>query len=249
MTNYIFADLNRIFKKQSFLLALGAFAGCFVILVFIYFNPSFTSDMYVSKITSFMSYFPLIIGLFTFLSVYADDFKCHSMQIAIGYGMPRSRIIFAKLLESTILLLLTAGAMAILLVATPLLLKLAPTSQQIVSLVLTALGESLRALGYVAISAIAVFLSQNGTGGIILYVLLSSKTIYIVLSMLLGQDFLRNAIGDLTKYLYTVMIYTCKTNLMQGGHVLIYLIFALLLYVVLPTIISMVGFHKKELEF
>ncbi len=249
MINYIFADLRRIFKKQSFMLAVGAFAGCFAILVFIYANPSFNAEMYVSKITSFMSYFPLVIGLLTFLSVYADDFKCRSMQIAIGYGMPRGRIILAKLLESTILLLITAMVMLVLLIVAPLLLGLAPTTQQITSLVLTAVAEFLRSLGYVAISAVAVFLTQNATGGTIFYVLLSSKTIYIIASMILGQDFLKNTIGDLTKYIYTVMIYTCKANLVQGGQPYLCLIVALLIYVVLPTIISVIGFNKKELEF
>ena len=249
MNNYIGADLRRIFRKQSFLWAFGAFAGCFAILVFIYFNPSFTAEMYVSKMTSFMSYFPLLVGLLAFLSVYADDFKCRSMQIAIGYGMPRGRIIFAKLLESAVLLLATAACMAVLLTAAPLLLGLTPTSQQMASLVLTAGEELLRALGYGAISAVAVFLTQNATGGTILYVLLSSKTVYIIATMLLGQDFLLGTVGDLTKYLYTVMLYTCKADLVQGGQPYICLSFALLIYIVLPTVISVVGFRKKELEF
>lgn len=249
MNNYIGADLRRIFRKQSFLWAFGAFAGCFAILVFIYFNPNFTAEMYVSKMTSFMSFFPLVVGLLTFLSVYADDFKCRSMQVAIGYGMPRGRILFAKLLESAVLLLATSALMAIFLAAAPLLLGLAPTSQQMASIILTACAEFLRALGYGAISAVAVFLTQNATGGTILYVLLSSKTVYIIATMLLGQDFLRDTVGDLTKYLYTAMLYTCKADLVRGGQPYICLIFALLLYVVLPTVISIVGFHKKELEF
>ena len=249
MINYISADLRRVFQKQSFLWAFGAFAGCFVLLVFIYFNPSFTAEMYVSKMTSFMSFFPLVVGLPTFLSVYADDFKCRSIQIAIGYGIPRGRIIFAKLLESAVLLLVTAMVMAILLAAAPLLLGLAPTAQQMDSLVLTTAAEFLRALGYITISAIAVFLTQNATGGTILYVLLSSKSVYIILTMLLGQDFLLGTVGDLTEYLYTAMIYACKADLLQGGHPFICLIAALLIYVALPTVISVVSFRKKELEF
>lgn len=249
MNNYIGADLRRIFRKQSFLWAAGAFAGCFAILMFIYSNPSFTAEMYVSKMTSFMSHFPLVIGLLTFLSVHADDFKCRSMQIAIGYGMPRGHIIFAKLLESAVLLLATTAGMTALLTAAPLLLGLTPTSQQMASLVLTAEAELLRALGYGAMSAVAVFLTQNATGGTILYVLLSSKTVYIIATMLLGQDFLRNTVGDLTKYLYTAMLYTCKADLVQGGQPYICLFFALLIYIVLPTVLSIVGFRKKELEF
>lgn len=138
--------------------------------------------------------------------------KCRSMQVAIGYGMPRGRILFAKLLESAVLLLATAAVMAALLTAAPLLLGLAPTPQQMASLVLTAGAELLRALGYGAISAVAVFLTQNATGGTVLYVLLSSKTVYIIATMLLGQDFLHDTVGDPDK----VSLYFDALHL-QGG--------------------------------
>ena len=65
----------------------------------------------------------------------------------------------------------------------------------------------------------------------------------------MGQDFLLGTVGDLTEYFYTAMIYVCKADLLQGGHPFICLILALLIYVVLPTIVSIVSFHKKELEF
>ena len=104
MTNYIKADIRRILHKNTFLTAVGIFFALYAGMVFIYFNPSFTADMYVAKITSYLSYFPMIVGLFVFMSVYADDFKCKSMQVAIGYGFSRSRIIAAKLAESFLLL-------------------------------------------------------------------------------------------------------------------------------------------------
>ena len=85
--------------------------------------------------------------------------------------------------------------------------------------------------------------------GVRSHVLLSSKTVYIIATMLLGRDFLLGTVGDLTKYLYTVMLYNCKADLVQGGQPYICLSFALLIYVVLPTVISVVGFRKKELEF
>lgn len=69
MTNYIKADIRRILHKNTFLTAVGIFLALYAGMVFIYFNPSFTADMYVAKITSYLSYFPLIVGLFVFMSV------------------------------------------------------------------------------------------------------------------------------------------------------------------------------------
>lgn len=249
MTNYLNADLRRILHKQSFLGSVGAFALLFAILVFIYLNPSFTVEMYVAKVTSFLSFFPLVIGIFVFISVYADDFKCRSMQVAIGYGMPRSHIILAKLLESTIILFATAVIMGVLVLCAPVVLGLAPNTQQLMSLALTVAAEMIRALGYLALSTIPVFFSQDAVGGIIAYVLLSSKTVYIVLSMVLGQELLVNTIGDLTKYLYTVQLYTVKADLIGGAPFIFTFVAALLLYIVLPTVIAIIGFRKKELEF
>lgn len=249
MTNYLKADLRRILHKQSFLGSVGAFALLFAILVFIYLNPSFTAEMYVAKVTSFLSFFPLVIGIFVFISVYADDFKCRSMQVAIGYGMPRSHIILAKLLESTILLFATAVIMGVLVLCAPVVLGLAPNTQQLMSLTLTMAAEMIRALGYLALSTIPVFFSQDAVGGIIAYVLLSSKTVYIVLSMVLGQELLVNTIGNLTKYLYTVQLYTVKADLIGGAPFIFTFVAALLIYIVLPTVIAIIGFRKKELEF
>lgn len=249
MINYLSADLRRIFRKRSFPLAVATFAACFAILVFVYANPGFTAEMYVSKITGFMSYFPLVVGLPTFLAVYADDFECGSMQVAIGYGMPRGRIVVAKLLESAFALLLAATIMAALLIATPQLLGLSPTTQQIFSLALTATVEFLRALGYAAISAVAMFLTQNATGGTIVHVLLSSKAGYIISSIILGQEFLVNTMGNLSNHLYTTLLCAWQAGMLQGEQQYLCLISALLIYVALPTIASVAGFRKKELEF
>lgn len=249
MKNYLSADLRRVLRKQSFLYAAGAFAVLFAALVFIYWGPSFTAEMYLAKITSFLSFFPLGIGVFVFTSVYGDDFKCRSMQVAIGYGMPRSRIILAKLLESMLLVLGTAAILGIPVLCAPVILGLAPNPQQLMALGLTLAAEALRSIGYLALSAIPVFLSQDVIGGIVAYVLLSSKTIYIVLSMILGQEFLVNGIGDWTKALYTSQLYTVKAELIHGNLCILPFLAALLIYIILPTVIAVVGFRKKELEF
>lgn len=128
MCNYIGADIRRVLHKPSFLGAIGTFAGLFALTVFIYFNPTFTAELYVTKISSFLSFFPLIVGLFVFLSVYADDFKCRSMQVAIGYGIPRGKIVLGKLLESAVLLFGVAAGMAVFVLAAPILLGLAPSA-------------------------------------------------------------------------------------------------------------------------
>ena len=49
MTNYIKADIRRILHKNTFLIAVGIFLALYAGMVFIYFNPLFTADMYVAE--------------------------------------------------------------------------------------------------------------------------------------------------------------------------------------------------------
>lgn len=249
MTHYISADVRRVLRKPSFRGAVGAFAALFAVLVFIYVDPSFTAEMYLAKVTGFLGFFPLGIGVFVFMSVYADDFKCQSMQTAIGYGIPRSGIVLAKLLEGALLLFGVAAIMALLVAGTPVVLGLAPNARQLASLALSVAVEALRALGYLALSAVPAFLLQDAIGGIIAYVLLSSKTVYIVLTLILGQAIWVETIGDLTKALYTAQLYALKDGLMRGDPFILPLAVALLLYMALPTAIAVMGFRRKELAF
>lgn len=249
MRNYLAADIRRVLHKPSFLGACATFAGLFFLLVFLYFNPGFTADQYVAKISAFLSFFPLLVGLFVFMAVYADDFKCRSMQVAIGYGIPRGRIVLGKLLETAVLLLCAAAALEVLVTATPIVLGLAPDFRHLESLTLTLLAETLRALGYTALATVPVFFSQNAVNGSIVYVLLASKTVYIALTLLLGQDFVQNTVGDLTKYLYTSQLYTARDLLLGNAPFAVPLLWAVLGYVVLPTGIAAGAFYKKELEF
>ena len=249
MTNYIKADIRRILHKNTFLAAVGIFLVLYAGMVFIYFNPTFTSDMYVAKITSYLSYFPLIVGLFVFMSVYADDFKCKSMQVAIGYGFSRSRIIAAKLAESFLLLTGVGIITGVLINIVPSMIGLDMDGSQHLNLTLAIVTEILRTAGYIAISAIAIFASQNAINGIIFYVLFSTKSVYIILSMILGQDIIVNTIGDFTKYLYTPQLYAAKAAIIQHGTIGVAPIVAIVVYVLLPAVISAVIFRKKELEF
>lgn len=249
MNNYIKADIVRILHKRTFLGAVATFWGLFLMQVFIYFNPSFTAEMYVAKITAFTGFFPLMVGLFIFMCIYADDFKCKSMQIAIGYGTPRRKIIIAKLIESMILLIVITFITGFLVLGTPLILGLTFTQQQLSYLALTVIADMLRAIGYIALSTIPVFFTQNAVNGIIVYVLLSSKTVYIILTMILGQELFVNLAGDLTQYLYTTQLYDASTLFFQAGQFDFAWIIAPVLYVFIPTIIAIIGFNKKELEF
>lgn len=249
MYNYILADIKRICHKKSFLMTIGAYTSLFLLMMFIYFNPTFTENAYAIKTTSFLGYFPLVIGLIVFLSVYYDDFKSKSMQVAIGYGMRRYKVVLSKIIESIVLFVLSIVIIGIIMVISPVLLGLKLNRSQITEILFTLIIEMLRAIGYISISSIPVFYTQNAVNGTILYVLLSSKTIMLFLSIILGQDFIVNIFGNLTKLVYTIGLYGIRSTFMQTGIINMSIVLMIIIYVILPTIISICGFRKKELEF
>lgn len=249
MNNYIFADIKRILHKKSFLAAAGIYAGIFLFMMFIYFNPTFTADAYIAKTKNFLSFFPFLIGLALFLSVYYDDFKSKSMQIAIGYGIPRYKIVLSKFIESVVLFAVTALCILVIVLVAPAAMSLSLNATQITELISGVFTEMLRAIGYVTISAVPVFYTQNAVSGTICTVLLSSKTVLIFSSMILGQDFIVNSLGNLTKYLFTVQLYSAQSAFVQSGSFSLSLIPTITVYVFLPVLLSVLCFNKKELEF
>ena len=91
MLNYLIADLNRMSRKKSLVYTLAAYVGLFFIMVYMIYNPNLDAGGYASKTDMFLEFYPLVVGIPIFLSIYSDDFKSKAMQIAIGYGIDRNK--------------------------------------------------------------------------------------------------------------------------------------------------------------
>lgn len=240
MVNYIKADLYRILHKQSFFGVIGTYIALFVLLIFILFNPTFTGAMYISKIYTFLDFFPLIIGLIVFVSLYVDDLKSNSIQIAIGYGLPRYKIILSKLLECFTLLIIISVCILFLVLITPILLDIKIDASQTIDLIKTILLEVIKTMSYISMSQIIVYIAFNSIEGMIMYLLLSTQVVYIVLNILLQQRFIVELFGYLNRYLLTDELYNTPTLLRILG--------VILFYIVLPVILSITIFQKRSIE-
>lgn len=240
MVNYIKADLYRILHKQSFFGVIGTYIALFVLLIFILFNPTFTGAMYISKIYTFLDFFPLIIGLIIFVSLYVDDLKSNSIQIAIGYGLPRYKIILSKLLECFTLLIIISVCILFLVLITPILLDIKIDASQTIDLIKTILLEVIKTMSYISMSQIIVYIAFNSIEGMIMYLLLSTQVVYIVLNILLQQRFIVELFGYLNRYLLTNELYNTPTLLRILG--------VILFYIVLPVILSITIFQKRSIE-
>jgi len=249
MLNYVIADVFRIFRKPTFIYANLCMIGVFLSLLIIKYNSQFDEEAYLELIITNAPFYRLIIGIPVFLSVYYDEFKSKALQTAIGFGISRPKVILSKFI--TIILTSIGSALFLGLIVWTLLpfLNLSLISAQHLQLLLNIFEEVLIVIGYISLSAILVYYSQNATIGLILYILLNSNLTKMVAVRILNQAFIQDAVGDLVPYLYTNSLRSEIEGLLQNGHLHLPMILLILSYIILPVCLSMAIFRKKELEF
>lgn len=249
MLNYIMADLSRISHKKSLIYTISGYIGLFLLMMFIVYNPSFTEVDYISKTNMFTGFYPLVVGIPIFLSIYYDDFKSKAMQVAIGYGISRSKVITIKFIESVILAFVSGLLLGLVVLVLPMFFKMSFTNAQLLQLNLGILIGVLKIIGYMSISTIFIYYSQNTILGVIAFILLASITVMLLLTTILSQDIIVKMVGDLSKHLYSILLFNEQEHFIAMGSFTFGGIAQILIYIILPTIISIVLFRKKELEF
>lgn len=99
MLDYITADYIRIMKRVPRIIGLVLYFIAMIIFMMVRFNSTtsnWTSVSFVSATNSFIIFFSLFCGLFEFLSAISDDLKAKTMQVAIGLGISRSKLLLRR---------------------------------------------------------------------------------------------------------------------------------------------------------
>ena len=243
MHNYMLADIARVLKKRSVRFGIPGFELCLALLLLFYGgNGAVSADM--RRAAEFaLDFFPLVIGTLLFVSVYADDFKCRAMQVAIGAGVSREGIVLAKFGECALLLLFA-------LVPTAALCFLLPGTRHLFYTdALTVAQVFLRTLGFMQLAATLCFLTQNSLQGAIAFALLSSNAMFILITMTLLTGPLKDNVGRLRPFLYTALLRTVQSNIQNGKPFAGIFVLAIGMYMLLPLMLALLGFRKKELSF
>ena len=249
MHNYMFADISRVLKKRSVLFGFPGFALCLALLLLFYGGKGTGSDDMRRAAEFALDFFPLVIGTLLFVSVYADDFKCRAMQVAIGAGVSREGIVLAKFGECALLLLFTLLPTAALCFLLPGIRNLFYTGAEAESVALTIAQVFLRTLGFMQLAATLCFLTQNSLQGVIAFALLSSNAMYILITMIFLTGPLKNNVGRLQPFLYTALLHSVQADILSGKPFVGILVLAIGVYMLLPLILALPGFRKKELSF
>lgn len=249
MHNYMLADIARILKKRSVRFGIPGFALCLALLLLFYGGKGAVSADMRRAAEFALDFFPLVIGTLLFVSVYADDFKCRAMQAAIGAGVSREGIVLAKFGECALLLLFTLVPTAAHCFLLPGVRHLFYTGAEAFSVALTIAQIFLRTLGFMQFAATLCFLTQNSLQGAIAFALLASNALYILITMIFLTGPLKNNVGRLQPFLYTALLRTVQRNILSGKSFVGMFVLAIGMYMLLPLILALLGFRKKELSF
>lgn len=248
MLNYIFADLRRIVRRIPRAIAVTVIIAILAAVLVIYKSTSdqFTSVAFVLGVKQYLGFLPVLIGLVEMMSVFTEDFRAKTMQVAIGIGIPRYQIVLSKIIEAMALVLCDLLVIAALTLIMAPVLSVSLNASQMLELSGSLLGIWLGVTAYISLTGILIFFTQ-GTGiATILYIALASG----VINMIFGLIFSIEAIAglQLQRITLTTMIKQFDANAALGIFNFS-TFFGILIYILAGVGITVAVFQKRELEF
>lgn len=214
MSNYLRAELRRVFCRVSRWVNLVIQCLIIVAIGYIIKLTSWSNENFASAISTYFSYGAvLFVGICELGTVYSDDFKSKTMQIAIGSGVSRTKVIAVKFIEIAIVSLFDLLIQGIVTVALGLILGAGLTSGQYGDLAVWVLIAWLTILCCTAAASIIMFHNQGGEIGKLIYIAMWAPVPFVLRYLLeLGPL----AQLQLSKYIYTEQLKLLSSYLMLG---------------------------------
>ena len=229
--------MRRILKKVNVwvLFIVSAFLCAMSVFIGYVSNPIWNGLVFVNKgVPAPIVY--LLTSLAVLLGVYGDDQKSGALSTVIGRGFSRTKVVFAKFLDSVILLFGMFLIMAVFNYFIAIVLGTHMTAFETKAYILQYLQNVCALLGYVTISAMFIYLTNSMPLGIILD---------IVLIILLSKRY------NLTRYDLDGFLRNAYSNFMLGmtGRGIISFVLGMVIFVGGAVALSQLIFHVKELDF
>lgn len=247
INNYLKADLWRISKRVPRMICALVMVVIYAIYVFKGSKgDSWNSVFLMERILSGFSMAAVGYGILEFLSVFADDFKAKTMQVAIGAGMKRRHVILTKWLDGILLMMSDLLFTVIVGLAAGAATGVWINGEQMVDLLIRYFGEIIASAGYFSLSLIVVFYMQSVLIPLIAYLCISLTIVKMILDYLLSIGDLQQ--WNLGRFLFTNAKEAFVSRLTVGSFDVEALIIVLV-YIIGGYVISSLLFKKKELEF
>lgn len=242
MKNYFDADIKRIHSKRSYLIVL---AVVYVLMAFIAGLQCGNPDSYLSMADIIAGSMPIFLGTIVFFAVFQDDAKTGTMQVAIGRGLTRKQVIWAKVLEGLVLTVVYYLVAALILSLVPLVLPISLTAANVFDIWSTTVQSILDTFLFFNIGMIIFVACFKVNFAEITYILFAFSIIPGALNVILGVCYSKFGMPNLLPLLYDNMTGAfIKEPLAHLGSGL-----GIIIYIVVSLWLTIRIFRKKELEF
>lgn len=246
MLNYINADLYRIFRR----IPRWIMVGIVMVVIAVLFWPDSNSDSTIIELAelleSTLKYVPVYIGFIEIIYVFGDDFAGKTAQIAIGTGVKRNQVIFAKWIEFVI----TVATDVVMIVVISLVLSVVKTHYlpaQILGDLIAHMIISILATGaYVSLVFPIMFAMQTITVAFLIYIIIAAGAINKIIGLISGTKLLKHLMIE--NYTLTNCLNVFRSRMVMGNFHF-ESILGIIIYICLFIYLTTVVYKKRELEF
>lgn len=248
MLNYIHADLHRIFRRVSrWMLLILFYAGALGFELYQAVTKGFNSVNFIAAGASLFEITAIVLGMMEIQNVFADDFSAKTMQIAIGLGVSRPKIVLTKLIDFAVLAVLDTLVMTALFTLGGTVCGIHLMGEQVYLMFVSALGSAVFMTVVAAFTMIPVFYTQSTAIAILIYLVLSLDPVNIVLQLLSKKEIVMNL--HLTALTFSSVNNTFFTQLSLRNALPIGQLIGIIIYLAGAYGLTVLAFNKRELEF
>ncbi|MCR5586374.1 MAG: hypothetical protein K6F77_02445, partial [Lachnospiraceae bacterium] len=242
--NCIAADLRRVLRKKTFIIMLVIVAllniGAAIPAVLAH-GAEESSAKFALIIGALNQFTGIFIGIPVFLAVFSDDFKSRAMQTAIGFGLSRAKLIVCRFLE---VVLLIAECYVVLSIVVFVMKIIAGADMNAFTGIMKNLWlTEIEVLCHCSVCMIIVYIMQNAVLALVSFILLMSGFLDGIVMAIEMIPFLKehNIKPSCLFANYSL------SEAVSGKAYFWPIVFVA--YIIVPIIITMIVFRKKELEF
>ncbi len=247
MRRIILSDLKRLLGKKSvgvfFLISLFYLLLRVLVWTYLMEEPFLAVKYLLNSIVPIS----VILGVVMFNAIYGDDFRSMSYITAIGRGISRTKVVFAKLIDIIILSIILYGILCLI---STLLLPKDCLQNHTMAMVWygTFIISVYKTIGYMALASMVLFITNNIPIGTIVLVLLyfaapSSGMLFGINEALYKLHLERIHFEGIAENAFTDILYG------SYGAAIFKILIGLIVYLGGVLIVTNVIFGKRELDF
>lgn len=249
MLNYIRADMHRITRRVPRIVI--------VVLILVIAAVNMLSNAVSDQLNSigFMAQIPFlftivgaIFGMVEIMSVFSDDFRAKTMQVAIGLGVSRRHVVLAKTIEYALLNLVDMLVLSGMLMGGTAAVGIGLSGDDVYQILVRAFFAMINSVIPAMFTMIPIFYLQ-GTGlAAVLFLVFYIDPLAQVISFgfSMNEIVIRLHLNELP---YTAMANNALNAITLHTSFPLKQLLGLVIYIVAAYVLTALVFNKRELEF